>query len=234
MKAWEKTLHLVQTFDEARAEADKWNREWKEWGVNVAAARMTKSVTAKALHYEMHTFKESVIVPGRKESKVDAGGNVIKIQNWLEAKKLVKREHVPVTRVRTEKLDRSTKSEINRYKLALTKLEATSEITLTNKQRKYIEYMLLGQQWGTIRHGLRRTDTGATAIYIRQDNIHIVLFEDGTTTKSYDKPEFAKGSWFFNKQIKRTTAPVVIAAPAFKQEANGAVVLQRYANTKGN
>lgn len=232
MKSWEKTLHLVQTFDEARAEADKWNREWKEWGRNTAEARMTRSVTTHKPHYELRTRKESVVVPGRKEFKTDAGGNVIEIQTWLEAKKLVAREHVVINRARTEKLNRGTTGLLNRYKLALTKLEATTEITLTNEQRKYIETVMLANGgWGQIRHGLRRTDTGATAIYIRQGDIHIVLFEDGSTTRSRHLPEFGEGSWFFNKKIKRNTKPVEIAAPAFKKTANGALVLQRY--TKG-
>jgi hypothetical protein len=229
MKTWEKTLHVVQQLPEAIAEANKWNQEWKEWGRNTAEARMTRSVTTHKPHYELHTRKESVVVPGRKEFKTDAGGNVIAIQTWLEAKKLVAREHVVINRARTEDLGRSTTSILNRYKLALTKLEATNEITLTNAQRAYIETMLLGNGWGKIRHGLRRTDTGATAIYIREGDIHIMLFEDGSTTKSYNVPEFGKGSWFFNTKIKRNTKPVEIAAPAFKKTANGALVLQRYA-----
>ena len=234
MKSWEKTLHLVQTFDEAHAAADEWNKTWRTWGVKAADARMTKSVTTNTTHYELHTFKEAVVLPGRKQDKIDAGGNVIQIQTWIEAKRLVNRVHVPVTRKRVEKLERGVTGMLNKYRKILPKLEATTEITLTNKQRKYIETVLLANGgWGTVRHGLRRTDTGATAIYIREGNVHIMLFEDGSTTKTYDVPEFGRGSWFFNTKIKRTTPPVVIAAPAFKQEANGAVVLQRYVNTKG-
>lgn len=229
MKTWEKTLHTVQQMPEAIAEADKWNREWKEWGRNSAEARMTKSVTTHKPHYELRTRKESVVVPGRKEFKVDAGGNVISIQNWLDAKKLVAREHVVINRARTEDLGRSTTSILNRYKLALTKLEATNEITLTNAQRAYIETMLLGNGWGKIRHGLRRTDTGATAIYIREGDVHVMLFEDGSTTKSYNVPEFGRGSWFFNTKIKRAVKAPVAAAPAFKKTASGGLVLQRYA-----
>lgn len=228
MKSWEKTLHLVQTFDEARAEADEWNKIWRTWGITAAEARMTKSVTTNVMHYEMHTFKESVVLPGRKQDKIDAGGNVIQIQNWIEAKRLVNRVHVPVTRKRVEKLERGVTGMLNKYRQILPKLEATTEITLTDKQRKYIETVLLSNGgWGTIRHGLRRTDTGATAIYIREGNIHIMLFEDGTTTKTYNVPEFGRGSWFFNKKIKRTFKPAA-PTPGFKKTANGALVLQRY------
>lgn len=73
MKTWEKTLHAVQQLPEAIAEANKWNQEWKEWGRNTAEARMTRSVTTHKPHYELHTRKESVVVPGRKEFKTDAG-----------------------------------------------------------------------------------------------------------------------------------------------------------------
>jgi hypothetical protein len=198
-----KKLHAAQATEAARDFASKWDADWKSWGRNIAEARMNKCILTNEFRFECHAYTKTVAIPDGKKIVKDASGEDMTITTYTDGKKLVKREYVGVTRTRKLDLTRGVKVVLNQYKLAVNKIDFTHEVVVTKAQAVFIEKVVVGESWGHVLCGLRRKDTGATALYIRHDNIHMVLFEDGTRTKSYDVPEFGVGSWFFNTKVKR-------------------------------
>jgi len=202
MKTWETILRAVQQLPEAKAAAAKEKADWCGWGQRAAQARMEKGYKTHTEQLETHAVREtsvtveaSVVGPVKvvkRTAKYDASGD-----------RVVK--HVSVNKERLVPYGRSAVMQMNQYCRVLSSLDFTHEIVLTNAQRAYIEDVLLTEvkKYGKILMSVRRKDTGATALYIREGNKHIVLFEDGTTTKQEHWPRF-DGSWFFNKKIKRT------------------------------
>lgn len=207
MKTWEKNLRAAQATEQAAAYAADQEKQWGEYGRAVAEARMTKTITTTKAHWEIQTMTQMVTLPGKKVTRHTAGGDEITIREYNDVKCVKGRRAVEMTRTRVEHFKRIGIPNMAKYKLALTKVEFTHEIVLTNAQRAVIESLVLGQDWGKIMCGLRRVDTGATALYIRHENQHMVLFEDGSAIKSYNVSEFgANPDWFFNTKVKRTTA----------------------------
>jgi hypothetical protein len=210
MKTWLKQLHAAQATDAARNFAAKWDADWKAWGRNAAEARMNKGVVTNEYRFECHAYTKMVVIPDGKKIVKDASGEEMTIMTYIDGKKLVKRDYVLVKRSRKLDLTRGVTSVLNQYKLAVNKIDFTHEVVVTKAQAAFIEDVVLGTNWGHVMCGLRRKDTGATALYIRHEDKHLVLFEDGTFTKSYNVPEFGVGSWFFNTKVKRNyeVAPV--------------------------
>lgn len=206
MKSWEKTLRAVQQLPEAIAEATKWNAEWQDFGQRVALARMEKSYFTNTRHFEVHTHATKKVFT--EASSVNPVKFTARVAVYDENGDRVNKGQF-VTKQRKVEFGRGAVMQINQYCRVLNKLEFTNEVVLTNAQRAYIEDVMLNpnKQYGQLRMAVRRKDTGATALYIREGNKHIVLFEDGSFTKANHVPEF-DGSWFFNKKVKRGFKPV--------------------------
>lgn len=206
MKPWEKTLRAVQQLPEAIAEAAKWNAEWQGLGQRAAIARMEKSYFTNTRHFEVHTHATKKVVA--EASSVGPVKVTTRVAVYDEKDDRVNKGQF-VTKTRKVEFGRGAVMQINQYCRVLSKLEFTHEVVLTKAQRAYIEDVMLNpnKQYGQLRMSVRRKDTGATALYIREGNKHIVLFEDGSFTKTNHVPEF-DGSWFFNKKVKREFKPV--------------------------
>lgn len=203
MKTWEQTFRAVQQTATAIEVAAKWDAEWSGFGQRAAMARMEKSYTTKVPHFEIHSFGKTRTVA--TPSEVGPVKTVTRVADYTEQGDRVLKGQF-VTKARKVEFGRSAVMHINQYCRILGKLEFTHEVVLTNAQRDYIETVLLENNYGYVMMSVRRKDTGATALYIREGNKHIVLFEDGTFTKANNVPEF-DGTWFFNKKIKRTFKP---------------------------
>lgn len=216
------------------------NKEWREYGVNLAGARMQGYIATREARYECMTPKHTEI---RLDTDDQRFAYNLPVLNDKQAAKLSKRVHLsktvknllanhgtievrvrnsdapptwrPVTRERHVELTRNPMG-LSKYKLALSKIEWTTDVVVTAIQLQVIDNFGAGN-WGKILCGLRRTDTGATALLIREDNAYVVLFEDGEYVKSYNVPEF-NGSWFFDKKVKRTA--VVAEQPKLLATAN--------------
>lgn len=116
----------------------------------------------------------------------------------------------------TVKVERKTFSTMNDYKNLLPHLEFTHELILTSAQRKTLERgdASTFELWWSV----RRTDTGATALVLRNGGDWMILYEDGTHTgnlwtrdiriQNYaariktTNPSF-NGSWYLDKRVKQ-------------------------------
>lgn len=217
-KRFERELRASMATDSAARFVDKNNAEWGDFGRNVATARMQGFISTNRPQYECWT-------PRRNEVRLD-DEDTNTVMPWFVARVRANDNTAPnwrcVTRERHLEFGRITG--MTQYKLALTKLEFTTDVVLTKAQ---IETLANMNGWGKIYCSLRRRDTGATALYIRQDNVHMVLFEDGSFTKSYNVPEFV-GSWAFNKRVRRDFRPAVTNTVKANVEAKSFTINRGY------
>ena len=213
MKPWEKFLRAELANDGAKIE--RMNLEWREFGANVARARMDKSIQSISAHWELHVHKESALVTQR----------VGDITVEIPVEKVIGRELVETVRVTSNPLDRNSLSEINAYWAATRALRFTTDLTITAIQRDYLQRVLIDAEYGKVICGLVNTRTGATAIYIRQDSTHTVLYEDGALIRSRGAPEFSAGTWYYNPRVKRNWKPEP-EKKFGKLNANGSFSLQ--------
>jgi hypothetical protein len=206
MKSWEKNLRAAMNSDLAVAAAAKQNAMWQEFGKHAALYKVGEVLDTFVVEMQTHKCAMS----GAKMTKV-AATQVVMTRQHRQAR--------------------------NRYSEVLNNLEVTHEIVLTNKQRKVLEPILTAdditwQVWWCYR--LR--NTGATAVVLRNGNDWMTLYEDGTTSGNRWEAERIQGhtvklktiepsfhgSWFFNKNIKRTYKPTQVVT-VVKQDASGAI-----------
>lgn len=210
MKHWEKILHQVQQLPQALAVASKWNEDFPGFGRRLLEAKAQRGYTTYESKLEIRNVLQTrIAVIHTDEGPVKVLMKSATYETNFSEGRVMQRSFV--TKARDEKFGRSAMMQLNRYSKLLAQLEFTHEVLLTNAQRKYIEDVMLTdcKSYGHIEMAVRRKDTGATAIYIREGTKHIILFEDGTTTKREHIPEFG-GSWFFNKKVKRSFIPAQV------------------------
>lgn len=219
MKQWEKNLRIEQASNHVKNLVDSNNKSWKEFAVNLNAAI--------SLGYITHTprFELRVVSASSLSTKTLASVAPEKQVAWNHKdNNQVSRfvgarvvQHNNFSR-RMDLGDRHSVKALNDLRIMASNLTFTQSLIITKAQRDYLEAnegmrKHLGKDWKVL-CSLRRSDTGASAILIREGaNVYVTLFEDGTYSIKQHVPEFS-GSWFISKRVARDTPlpkPKVVA-----------------------
>jgi hypothetical protein len=187
--------------DVAASSAQQQNEAWRLFGREVALAKNGVVLEARRIEYVRHTCM------------VTKSAMIVPVASAVTAE----RKHL---------------ADVNVYRSVLHAIEFTNEVVVTAKQRKALEQLFAGQDvtyqlWWSV----RRRDTGATALVLRNGNDWMTLYEDGTHSGNLwirdiriqqyaakvktSCPDF-NGSWFYDKRATHTWKPEPTALKANK------------------
>lgn len=195
IKSWEKALRASLKLEVAELAISKQARDWVDFGRQGAVALVNELMSFEHTEWRYTTCAMS------GTSK-----------------------HVAVAATQVTVTDDHIKA-ANRYNQILGNLEVTSDLVLTDAQRRVLEPMMttkdvVWQVWWCY----RLKHTGATAVCLRNGTDWMTVFEDGTFSKNQFRTEFYSGaksvidtknpnlygSWHFNKKTKREYLPPVL------------------------
>lgn len=191
IKQWEISLRASRKLTEATLAIAKQHAQWKAFSAQGAAALAENVISFKHIEWQYMTCAMSGVS-----------------------------KHVPIAATAVEVTEEHLEA-LNRYKLILSKMEVTADLVLTDAQRRVLEPLIMPQD-GTwqVWWSYRLSDTGATAICLKNGVNWMTLYEDGSITKNLwireavgsnkafdSKHPDLGGSWYFNKKIKRDYTP---------------------------
>ncbi len=236
-RRYEAALRASMATPAAQQFADNWNTQWSEFSSNLEQSRSQGFINTRNAQFEPMRFRKNETrldtdVPHQQKVLPNKGIDLdiavlvnseialqVKLYGTYEAR-VVADDRAPNWRsvVRDRKIEHTAITHFPmRYQNLLKRLEFTTDLVLTPAQMTWLagQHALGGQC--KVYCSVRRRDTNATALLLRDDDVYVLLFEDGSFAKNHRIPNFAHPkatdrnlTWPYNKRVKRnvTNAPV--------------------------